>query len=48
MEVSPFAMVYFGTKISVRCSEVSVVQRCPLMEVPLYVQRKNFSAKALV
>ena len=25
MEVSPFAIVYFGTKIFVRCSEVSVV-----------------------
>ena len=25
MEVSPFAIVYFGTKIFVRCAEVSVV-----------------------
>ena len=36
MEVSPFAIVYSGTKIFVRCSEMSVVKRCPLMEVPLY------------
>ena len=36
MEVSSFVLLYFGTKIFVRCSEVSVVQRCPLMEVPLY------------
>ena len=35
MEVSPFAIVYLRTKIFVRCSEVSVVWRCPLMEVPL-------------
>ena len=36
MEVSSFVLLYFGTKIFVRCSEVSVVQRCLLMEVPLY------------
>ena len=36
MEVSSFVLLYFGTIIFVRCSEVSVVQRCPLMEVPLY------------
>ena len=36
MEVSYFVLLYFGTRIFVRCSEVSVVQRCPLMEVPLY------------
>ena len=36
MEVSSFVFLYFGTKIFVRCSEVSVVQRCPLVEVPLY------------
>ena len=27
MEVSPFAIVYFGTKIFVRCSEVSPLYR---------------------
>ena len=37
MEVSSFVLLYFGTKVFVRCSEVSVVQRCPLMEVPLYI-----------
>ena len=37
MEVSSFVLLYFGTNIFVRCSEVSVGQRCPLMEVPLYV-----------
>ena len=36
MEVSSFVLLYFGTKIFVRCSEVSVVQRCSLIEVPLY------------
>ena len=36
MEVSSFVLLYFGTKIFVRCLEVSVVQRRPLMEVPLY------------
>ena len=36
MEVSFFVLLYFGRKIFVCCSEVSVVQRCPLMEVPLY------------
>ena len=36
MEVSSFVLLYFGRKIFVRCSEVSFVQRCPLMEVPLY------------
>ena len=36
MEVSSFVLLYFGTKIFVRCSEVFVMQRCPLMEVPLY------------
>ena len=46
MEVSSFVLLYFGTKIFVRCSEVSVVQRCPLMEVPLYFQMPvNFSVK---
>ena len=36
MEVSSFVLLYFGTKIFVHCLEVFVVQRCPLMEVPLY------------
>ena len=36
MGVSSFVLLYFGTKIFFRYSEVSVVQRCPLMEVPLY------------
>ena len=43
MEVSSLVLLYFGTKIFVRCSEVSVVQRCPLMEVPLYSLRKILS-----
>ena len=34
MEAPSFVLLYFGTKIFVRCSEVSVVQRRPLMEVP--------------
>ena len=43
MEVSSFVLLYFGTKIFVRCSEVSVVQRCPLMEVPLSVTKTLFT-----
>ena len=30
MEVSLYARLNFGTQISVRCLEVSVVERCPL------------------
>ena len=46
MEVSPFAIVYFGTKIFVRCSNVSVVYRCPLMEVPLYYESQYTERKS--
>ena len=34
MEVSPFAIVYFGTKIFVRCSEVSVNGGSTVYEQP--------------
>ena len=33
MEVSSFVTLYFGNRILVHCLEVSVVKRCPLMEV---------------
>ena len=31
-----FLMLYFGSRMFVRRSEVSVIQNCPLMELPLY------------
>ena len=48
MEVSSFVLLYFGTKIFVRCWEVSVVQMCPLMEVPLYQGSPNTTFGVLI
>ena len=36
MEVSPFVILYFATKIFFGFSEVSVVWWCPLIEFPLH------------
>ena len=35
MKVSSFVILYFGTNIFIRCWKVSVLWKCPLMEVAL-------------